>query len=915
MRYNLIIFLFPLLFTCSKSYSQSFSIQGKVIDPSDSSGLPGATVILERKDEDGASKGIVTDFNGDFKLEQVLPGNYLIKITFIGFKEYKKSVEVKDKSINLGRIFLPEETTTLHEIEIIGKMPPARQKGDTTQFNAAAFKTTRDASAQDLIEKMPSISMQDGKIQAQGEDVQQILVDGKPFFGTDVNAALQNLPAEIIDRIEVYDRRSEKEELSGFDDGNRMKTINIITKPNRRKGVFGRISGGYGTDERYLTGASLNFFNEDRRITITGLSNNINTLNFSADPNAGNDTRTQNGIINTNVIGANYMDNLRKNMELSASYFLNHRQNIGDQFTVRDYILPSDSMQVYTEERHNDNTQVSHNFHSRFDYKINDRNRLLIIPNISLKHNYNHSDFSGITMSNRGVLNRTENSASASNLDYDYDNRIFYSHRFLKPGRSITFNMNTGYHTNYEDAFRFANNVFFTDDERNEILDQYINYDRTGFNWDGKISYTEPFGKNGQVELEYKIGNRFNDSERILYNAEEQIAEYIKIDTFLSNSFKSEYLTQELELGYQYRTQKLRLQVEAEYQRAELENLQIFPVADNMNRVFHSILPSARMDYKISPSSNIEVNYRTWTNAPSIGQLQDVINNTNPLHLRTGNPDLDQQYQNWLRARYRSHNPENNKTIYASVQASMINNFITTSTFNATRTIELAEGIEMREGSQLSKPVNMNGYWHLHSYFNYGQPLEFIQSNFNVHGGINHTKRPGMINDEVNFSSSSNFRLGFSLSSNISENIDFNIFTRSNYNVVENSLRQGSNNNFFTQFSRIRYTWILWKGLVFRTDLVHNYNSGLAEGIDNSFLLWNMSMGKKIFKSQLGELSLNVYDLLDQNNNIRRNVNELFVEDFQSNVLQRYFMLTFTYNLRHFSRGTTMEDYEERFGN
>lgn len=907
----ILLFLF-LFISLSHAYSQSLSLSGTVQSASDQSTFPGATVVLEDPTDFSTVAGVVTDLNGNFKLTNIKPGNYVLKVRFIGFEPFRKPIDLQ-QDLDLGTLPLQEETTTLEEVTVIGKTLAGEQKGDTTQFNAGAFTTLQDASGQDLVGKMPGINMQDGKIQAQGEDVTQILVDGKPFFGDDVEAALQNLPAEVIASIQVFDQKSDKAQLSGFDDGERVKTINIVTKPDRRKGQFGKASVGYGSNERYLLGASVNLFNNDKRITITGLSNNINALDYTADPNSQGESRTQDGIINTNILGLNYSDEWGEKVELSGSYLFSHRENQGSASIIRDYVL-SDSGQVYTENSRTNRKNMDHRFNMRFEYNIDSNNRILIRPNISLKHDNNNNYFLGRTVTDKGPLNQTENTLTSANADYDFYNRMYYSHKFGKAGRTLTLSSRMGYHTNEDEANRVAQNVFYRSAQRDETLNQQSVLSRTGFSWNSEVSYTEPVSKNGQLEFEYEIGNRLNDSDKRTYNVfEGETEHYNRLDTALSNTFKSEYLTQEIEIGYQYAVKKLRVQVEAEYQKADLENDQVFPQPLHMQRSFGSLLPTLRFDYEFSKSRNFEFDYDTWTNAPSIGQLQHVINNANPLHLRTGNPDLDQSYNHRLRARYRSHDLETNHSLFVYVASRFIENNIANSSIIAEEPIELAEGVVLERGSQLSRPVNLDGYWDFRSYLSYGLPLDVISSNINVHGSVNHTQRPGMINQEINFVNSSNFRAGLLLSSNISDRIDFNISTRSAYNVVENSLRPAMNSNYFNQTTRLSYDWIFWQGFVFRLDLNHQFNSGLAEAYDNSFLLMNMSLGKKFLPNERAEVSLNVYDLLGQNNNIRRNITELYVEDIQSNVLQRYVMLTLTYNLRHFNKGTSMSDFDDAY--
>lgn len=909
MKYSILILI--TLFSFSHAFSQNISISGTVESAVDRSTFPGATVILLNPSDSSLFKGTITDIEGNFKLEQINPGNYILQVQFIGFENYFRNLNLQ-KDLNLGRISLQEETTTLNEVIVVGKEPVGIQKGDTTQFNASSFKTLADASSQDLVEKMPGITLLDGKIQAQGEDVQQILVDGKPFFGTDVNAALQNLPAGVVASIQIFDKKSDKAELSGFDDGESIKTINIVTRPDRKKGQFGKATIGYGTDDRYQAGTSINLFNEDRRITITGLSNNINAVSYSADPNSQGDVRTQNGIINTNSVGLNFSDEWGEKIEISGSYQYSHRENEAEATKFREYVLPSDSGQVYTENSFNNRINEDHRFNMRFEYNPDERNRILIRPNVTLKHDRVNSFFTGLTENDFGRINETENTSTAENSDYDFDNRIYYSHKFNKKGRSLTLHVETGYHTNEENGTRVANNVFYNAEDSLEILNQTSIRNRTGLSWETQASYTEPIGKHGMVEIEYEVGNKIDDSDKLMYNIlEEADNTYSRLDTALSNTFESQYLTHQAEIGYQLSLENFKIQVETEYQLAKLENDQVFPQAFYMERSFNSVLPSVRADYKFTDSKNIEFDYHTWTQEPSIGQLQDVIDNSNPLQLYTGNPNLDQSYNHWIRARYRARNPETEQTLYASIESSFASNYVGNSTFIAQEPTELQDGIILEEGSQLSQPVNLDGYYNFRSYFSYGRPLSFIKSNLGINAGIGHSQRPGMVNEETNFSASSNFRLGVSLSSNISDQVDFNISTRAGYNLVENSLRPALNNNYYNQTTRFRSNIIFWKGFVYRVDLNHQLNTGLAEDIDNSFLLLNMSLGKKFLKNDLAEVSINVYDLLEQNNNVNRNISELYIEDTQSTVLQRYFMLTLSYNFRHFSKGASMKDFED----
>ncbi|QCR24653.1 outer membrane beta-barrel protein [Pontibacter sp. SGAir0037] len=899
--------------TIGSNLPQGVMLKGIVQSGADGTGLPGAAVLLKKGSDANTTRVAVTDAKGHFRFERVAPGNYTLQIEYLGFQPFSKPVQIELLPVDLQVLPLQESATTIEEVVIVGHTPPGEQKGDTTQFNASAFKAAPDASAQDLVQKMPGITVENGRVEAQGEAVQRILIDGKPFFGEDVEAALQNLPAEVIASIQVFDQKSDQAELSGFDDGERIRTINIVTRPEARKGEFGKVTAGYGTEDAYMAGASVNFFKNDRRLTVTGLSNNINTVSFSADPDNSGDSRTQDGLITSHALGLNYTNAWLEKVELAASYSYHHRNNYNTRLLLRDYVQATQEGQVYSEDSQDERVSGNHRFNMRLDYEIDENNRIRVRTRGNMYQNEADASFRGRTVNVEGPLNQTENKSDNRNASLDFSNNMVYSHRFPKEGRSLSFRLHNSFNNSDGERYRLALNTFYTVEDGEEALRQHTDSKGSGYSWETNLSYTEPVGQHGQVELEYEIGNRNNEADRRTYDFTEQEQSYSDLNRLLSNTSQTNYLTQETELGYRYNTEKLYFQVEAEYQHAQLLNDQQLPRLYDLERTFTSMLPSARLRYKFTESNNLEFNYDTRTNAPSVGQLQDVIDNSNPLQLRTGNPDLEQSFRNWWRVRYRSHNPDTNHNFYASLESSFESNQIANSTLIADEVVTLSDGIVLPEGAQLIRPVNVDGYWDARAYFSYGRPLQLIQSNLNLRGGIGHSRRPGVVNEEVSYVNSSNFRIGASLSSNISERIDFNISTHSSYNIVDNSLRPELNNNYFNQRTRFWYNWLLGDGFVYRTNINHQYNAGLAEGYDTNTFLWNMSIGKKLFPRDLGEVSVMVYDLLQQNNNIWRNVTELYVEDVETNVLERYFMLTFTYNIRHYSGQGDIREVEDLY--
>ena len=340
LKYNFLLFF---TFSLTSLMAQNVTLTGTVLSNGDGSSLPGAHVILIPT-IGGVELDNLTDDKGKFIITNLKPGDYNLKISYLGFTDFQKLLQITRRGLDLGEIKLVESAYELGQVQVVGQAAQATSKDDTLQFNASSFKTNPDASAEDLTRKVPGIVMENGRIQAQGEDVKEILVDGKPFFGNDPAAALKNLPAEVIDKIQIFDKQSDQDAFSGFNSGQTSKAINIITRQDKRNGTFGRLFGGYGTDERYQAGGAVNKFKDDVRLTLLGQFNNINEQNFSSEDLSGvsqgggrgsgggswggggggwgggnNDfvVDQKQGIAKTNAFGLNYSDTWGKKLKIA----------------------------------------------------------------------------------------------------------------------------------------------------------------------------------------------------------------------------------------------------------------------------------------------------------------------------------------------------------------------------------------------------------------------------------------------------------------------------------------------------------------------------------------------------------------------------------------------------------------------
>jgi hypothetical protein len=938
-------------------YSQGFNVSGQIIDNTDNSVLTGVPVTLAPTGDTSKKTGLVTDFDGNFTLPDVAPGQYLLSISYLGYEKFTRNVSVVDADVALGQLKIKISATTLKTVNVAGTQIRSQQLGDTTQFNAGAFKTNPDANAEDLITKMPGITSDNNGVKVNGETVKQVYVDGKPFFGDDPNAALKNLPAEIIDKIQVFDKMSDQSQFTGFDDGNSSKSINILTKRGRNQGNFGKVYGGYGygqdpnTENRYSVGGNINFFKGDRRISILGMSNNINQQNFSTEDltgavgasggqNRGGGMRgggggswqggggagnflvgQQGGITTTNSAGINYSDNWGKKIKASGSYFFNSSNNNNVSTIDRTYFNNGDSTLLYNEKSTLHSTNMNHRANLRLEYSIDSNNTIILSPRFSLQDFKSNSTLIGSnSISGSSSDNATGTLASAisnqngsNSTGYNFSNNLLYQHKFKKPRRTISLNINTS--INNKDGAGTTNsiNTYYRGIDTTTTTTDLVN-DNTSksYTYGGNLSYTEPIGKSGQVSINYNPTFTNNKADKntdtVQFNGSENVFLH---SALLSNEIENTYTTHRGGISYRFGDRKMNFNAGLDGQYAILEGVQTEPFPFSINKNFQNLLPNAMFNYRFSQSSNIRIFYRTSTNPPSISQLQDAVDVSNPLLLKTGNPDLKQDYNHNLSFRLGSTNSKTQHNFFVFANGSYVNNYIGTETIIPNVNTDY-NGIPLNRGSQLSRPVNLSGYYSARAFATYGLPLNVLKSNLNLNAGYTYAHAPSLLNGQKNFSDNSTVNGGIVLGSNISENVDFTISYSANYNMVKNTLQTQSNNNYFSHVAGAKFNWLFLKGFVFNTSLNNYLYSGLSDATYNqNFVQWNAYIGYKFLKNKALEARISAYDILNQNKSISRNITETYYEDVSTQVLTQYFMATLTYTLRNFKNGQPKENTEQ----
>lgn len=945
-----IVFLISALVTATLTI-QAQSIRGKLIDPADSKPLAGATLKLSKLKDSSLQFNTISDSKGFFEFKNIPVDSFILQISFLGYENFKQIVSSKDTMVDLGTVSIPKSVKQLGEVVVVSKQAPVVQKADTIQYNASQFKVNPDANTEDLIKKMPGITVdKSGTVTAHGEQVQKVTVDGRDFFGDDATAALRNLPAQVIDKIQVFDRLSDQAQFTGFDDGSSVKAINIVTKSGIKNGQFGRIYAGYGSDDRYSAGGNVSFFKDNRRISLVGNFNNINQQNFASQdllgvtsngsggrgfgggnfgggggnrggPGGGGNrgggnfggfgggenfsVGQQSGINKTNAFGINYSDKWSKKVDVTGSYFFNNTNNDNSQVLKRQTLYP-DGTQYTDQTSFSTGENYNHRINMRIEYRIDSSNSFIITPSLNFQNNKSiSSSLSQIYKGINDTLSTADNETRSSRNGYNLRNNILFRHSFRsKRGRTLSINLSTTANRNDGESYIFSQYRLFTNGSPFDSLqNQYITNPTNGYSINSNIAYTEPIGKKAQLQINYSPSYSKNKADQQTFLFDQLGGKYSVFDSTLSNKFDNTTITQNGGITYRLgQSRDNQFSVGVNLQHTKLQSDRIFPTNSKVDQTFTTILPNLMWRKKLSAKSSINIFYRENTSFPTVTQLQDVVDQSNPLSISSGNPGLKQSTTHFLSTRYTFTNTAKGESFFANIFLQAAQDYISNATFRATKDSLIQQGITLKQNSQLTMPVNLNGYKSLRTFLTYSKPIKFIKSNLNLSAGFNYSRLPGLINYQNTVTNNYVYNTGVVIASNISEYVDFNLSYSASLNNTKSSVL-GQSSKYVNQSAGIQFNLLSKDGWFLQNDLSNQSYKYIDNSASNqNYWLWNAGIGKKFLKNKVGELKFSVFDLLKQNQSITRTVTENNIDDLQTKVLQRYFMLTFTYSLKNFGK-------------
>ena len=783
--------------------------KGKVsfvlLDSESKQAVIGAVVELYPTAKPDNKRYYTSNVDGSVNLPSLEYGEYTILATSLGYADLTKTFTVKSANLNLGKISMKESTTRIDTVVKEVKSLRASQNGDTLSYNAGAFKVSSDSDVEGLLKKMPGINITDGSVEAQGETVQKVFVDGKEFFGEDVNTAIKSLPAEAVERVEVFNKLSDQAEFSGMDDGEGYKAINIVTKTNMRQGQFGKMYGGYGyqpeTDDitshhKYTVGGNVNFFQGDSRLSVLALFNNINQQNFSFEDILGVSggggggggrrgfgqymVRPQSGVAAVNSIGLNYSDvwGRKDQVKFQGSYFFNNTgsKNLSVSDTWYEDPSPVDTLHTegYSTTRNN-----NHRFNARVDWKISRNQSLMSRTSFSFQGYNPYSTTEGYQYGQSGLLYQydqsTRNSRGIRASEF-----LQYRVKIAKPGRTLTVDASINYRDNnsrrqlvsnessgiapYDSSWignYFGEDSNWHDMQSNPLLYspvyQIITSPTREYNLRGNVTYNEPLSQNSSLSFQYRLSyeDELKDQEAFYYDSDAFDPTSQKINQQMTSKYESGYWTHRVGPGFRYSKNRNTVVANVYYQRSQLNGNIVGGQSDKINRTFDNFLYFAMLNYAFNPENTIRMFFRSSTNAPSVTQLQSIFDVSTPQYLSVGNADLNPSFSHNINFHYIHSNIEKGRTFMWMFSMQNQQDYISQSTLYCPTGFELSRfgDIAVPTNSKgenytpqrITSYENMDGYWSLRTHISYGLPVSWLKSNLNLSAGVRYNIVPSAI--------------------------------------------------------------------------------------------------------------------------------------------------------------------------
>lgn len=941
------VLLLLLLFLSTFAYAQkkNGTITAEIIGKEDGEALTPATVQLFSLPDSVFRVGAVSDLDGKINLK-VQSGNYFMKISFVGYITVEKNVTVEDeKTCNVGKISMKQNNTLLDEAVVSAEVPPVTAAEDTLVFNTAAFRVPEGSMLEELIKKYPGVDIaEDGTIKINGKTVNRILMKGKDFFGTDKDVALKNISVDAVDKVKFYDKKSDFARITGIDDGEEETVLDLQMKKGVADGFFSNSDAGGGTDFSaehllYRLRNTTGYYNDDAQYTLVLSANNLGDQGFSDGRGRGFRGGGNNGISSPKLAGFNFAYENDK-LEIGGNVRANRVKNDVKNWTSTETFMPQIGRNQFSNSRSsglNGRTNVNANF--RFEWKPDTLTNIILTPTISYSNNdswneshsatfnenpfdydkdYKKDSYGEVSDNLESVaVNDNANESLSMGENLSFSARLQVNRRLNKPGRNVTFRGNYSYTDSKSENFSLNNVNYYQAVVTDKTSRQQRFSTTPGNNWSYNLSlsYTEPLLKNLFLQLNYNFSYSYNNSDRATYNFDE-LADYIlevspdftrpilptDIEHYLDNDLSrySTYRTQKHEAGvtFRYVTDKMNLNVGVNWLPQQTELDYKYQGIDTLftRNILNYVSPNIRFRYRWSKQTTLNIRYRGSTSQPSMTDLIDITDDSNPLNITKGNPGLKPSFSNNVNVDFGTYNVDAQRGMNVFARYS---NTINAITRKAT--------YDEATGATTTQPENINGNWNVDGGFVFNSAIpantKFTFSTFTNGGYSERVSYISMQREQGSVKSiAQTVNVSERLTANYrSDNWDISLNGFFSYSHSKSSAQPEDKMNVFN-FSygpSVNYT-LPWYNIKISTNLSMSSRRGYSDPNANTDeLLWNAQLSASFLPKNALTVSLQLYDILQQQSNISRVVEALYRRDSETNAIYSYCMLNLTYKFNN----------------
>jgi hypothetical protein len=894
-----IFIVFMLVATCLQAQRVQYGrLKGTVIDSTEHTPLEAATISVFLSSDSSLVSYALTGKKGEFTVSDVPRAtNCWMMVSFNGYNSAIKSFLIPgDKQeLDLRTIRIDKSFRELGQVTVIAQRPPVVIRQDTIEFNVGSFVTRPNGMIADVLRQMPGVEIEsDGTVTINGKKVSKVTLDGKEFFGGDPKIALNNLPKDIIDKIQVTDNRTRESRFNKTKTGNEDLAINLTIRKDKSKGWFGMAAAGYGSDKRYEGFANINYFNGSRQLNFIANANNTNRSSYSGENfSIGNSSSTLGGGGSGNMRmksgGINFSENPSTKWRMNGSYYYSKGDEENISSVRRQNILP-DTTFFYNASNKTKNDYDNHRLGINTGFNPDSLTELYINASFDAGKmdglSTNDADSKG---GSGALINTSSNAFATHSKALRTSMEVFAGRRFKKRGRSIALSMNYNYSDQPTREENNGENLFFKADtlDSREAINQRSRGSNAGNGLGMNFTYSEPILENFSLQLSHSYQKNNSESEKLTHRFNPATGEYDIRDSLFSNSFQNIMESHTPNISLNFQRNRLHWTLGAGFQFLLQENINLEEDAA-LKQDYINFTPTASLGYNFSKTFNIEMYYSGRSQQPAIQQLQPIPDNRNPLYLFEGNPDLQPSFYHSFQLNVRQTN--GTSFWHGSVNVNTIMRQIIEETF--------FDDI----GRQISRPININGNYSLSWNLQYSKSWKrrgySLRINLGNNGSLN--KSTTFTNKVKNKADVYTIAPAFGFSFTWKQIFSIQPSFQFRYNFAKYSLSSVQDVDYNRKRISVTMFWNYPQRIIIENNLQYNYNSQTAPGFRKGVAMWSAAVNWQLFKKQQGTIRLAVYDILKQNLGIYRNISQTFIEDRQTQVLQQYFLLSFIYNLRRF---------------